>query len=148
MTSDKKQTTQGSMLKHTDEEVLTQRDQPKTTHDTVRAFKTKLTNAEGDIQQTSFKTEEVHDQLDYMGVKILSKERPATWQRRKPRTKRRSPEGELGSRGSVRVQRFQDGRVEELLKNSNEEGNWSYMREDSSQKGDAEAQRQRASQGQ
>ena len=35
----------------------------------------------------------------------------------------------------------------DVLKNSNEEGNWSYMSEDSSQKGDAEAQRQRASQG-
>ena len=102
------------MLKHTDEEVLTQRDQPETTHYTVRAFKTKLTNAEGDIQQTSFQTEEVHEQLDYMGVKILSKERPATWQRRKPRGQNGDAQnGEFGSRGSVRVQRFQDGRVEE-----------------------------------
>ena len=42
---------------------------------------------------------------------------------------------------------FNDSKTD-VLKNSNEEGNWSYMREDSSQKGDAEAQRQRASQGQ
>ena len=75
MTSDEKPTEQGSMLKHTDEEVLTQRDQPKTTIDTVRAFKTKLTNAESDIQQTSFEAEEVHDQFDYMEVKILAQER-------------------------------------------------------------------------
>ena len=73
MTSDEKPTEQGSMLKHTDEEVLTQSDQPNTTIDTVRAFKTKLTNAEGDIHQTSFKAEEVHDQLDCMEVKILAK---------------------------------------------------------------------------
>ena len=49
---------------------------PNTTIDTVRAFKTKLTNAEGDIHQTSFKAEEVHDQLDCMEVKNLAKVPP------------------------------------------------------------------------
>ena len=132
MTSDEKPTERGSMFKHTDEEVLTQRGQPKTAID-VRAFKTKLTNAEGDIQQTSFKAEEVHDQRDHMYVKILAKERPSNIGR--PRTKKN---------GNPRVENLavvdacvcNDSKTD-VLKSSNEEGNWSDMSEDSSQKGDA-----------
>ena len=55
---------QGSMLKHTDEEVLTQTDQlKKTTIATVRSFKTKLTNAEDDSQQTSLHVCSISDIL-------------------------------------------------------------------------------------
>ena len=137
MTSDEKPTERGSMFKHTDEEVLTQRGQPKTTIDTVRAFKTKLTNAEGDIQQTSFKAEEVHDQRDHMYVKILAKERPSNMA---------TPAGGCGQRKTV-IPRMENLAVvdacvcndskTDVLKSSNEEGNWSDMSEDSSQKGDA-----------
>ena len=112
-----------SMLKHTDEEVLTQRDQPKTTIDTVRAVKTKLTNAEGDIQQNSFKAEEVHDQLDYMEVKILAKERPSNM-------------ATLEAADLAVVDAFvcNDSKTD-VLRSSNEEGNLSDMSEDSLPKG-------------
>ena len=129
-----KPTEQGSMLKHTDEEVLTQRDHPKTTIDTVRAFKTKLTNAEGDIQQTSFKAEEVHDQLDYMVVKILAKERPSNMATTEAADK--TVISRMENLAVVDAFVCNDSKTD-VLKSSNEEGNWSDVSEDSSQKGDA-----------
>ena len=122
------------MLKHTDEEVLTQRDHPKTTIDTVRAFKTKLTNAEGDIQQTSFKAKRCTISLTTWKSKPWQKQRPSNMATTEAADK--TVISRMENLAVMDAFVCNDSKTD-VLKSSNEEGNWSDVSEDSSQKGDA-----------
>lgn len=99
--------------------------------------------------------EEVHDQLDNMGVKILAKERSGNMTTPKAADKTVIPK--LKNLAVVDASVCNDSKTD-VVKRSNEEGNWSDGSEDSSQEKEVqffvmftprpEAQAQRASQGQ
>ena len=137
----------------------------KTTIATVRAFKTKLTNAEDDIQQTSLHVcstsdilrdhlaDEERDQLDNMGVKNPGK--GTSWQHGNAESHGQNCYPQLKNLAVIDASVCNDSKTD-VVKRSNEEGNWNNMNEDSSQKEKvrflvmftprSEAQAQRASQ--
>ena len=91
-----------------------------------------MTNAEGDIHQTSFNAEEVHGQLDYTEVKILAKEPPSNMATPEAADKRKTVIPRVENLAVVDAF-VCNGPKTDVLKSSNEEGNWSDMSEDSSQ---------------